>query len=242
MELAPSDPQYREYLGEFLHIQKRPEEALVVWSAIAEGDRRNAVNITRLAEVYNSFGFPEKAVVEIAEAVSKDPKDFSLQIRAAEYHARAGKFDQALAYVASAEKLAGNDDEQDAVIQQRIEVLQTSQRLDAEADRLAERIRDDENATSADWYLLARYLESSRRWPDATEAIDHAIRLDPKSIIALTAAARIAETSGDYGRAAETCRKLADIDRRSRGDHLMNLSRLESQMGVLMRLSQRLRS
>ncbi len=77
VELAPADPQYREYLGEFLHIQKRPEEALVVWSGIAEGDRRNAVNMTRLAEVYNSFGFPEKAVVEIAEAVSQDPKDFA---------------------------------------------------------------------------------------------------------------------------------------------------------------------
>ncbi len=117
------------------------------------------------------------------------------------------------------------------MIQQRIEVLQTSQRLDSEADRLAEQVRCDEKATSDQWYLLARYLEASRRWPDATDAIDNAIRLDPKSITALTAAARIAETSGDYGRAAETSRKLADIDRRSRGDHLMNVSRLEAQMG-----------
>ncbi len=136
-----------------------------------------------------------------------------------------------MAYVENANQLASSDEERDAVIQQRIEVLQASQRLDGEADRLAAEIRGNEKATSADWYLLARYLESSRRWPDATDAIDKAIQLDPKSITALTAAARIAETSGDYGRAAETSRKLADIDRRSRGDHLMNVSRLEAQMG-----------
>jgi tetratricopeptide (TPR) repeat protein len=47
----------------------------------------------------------------------------------------------------------------------------------------------------------------------------------------LTAAARIAETSGNYGQAAEYSRRLADSDRRSRGDHLMNVARLEAQMG-----------
>ncbi|WP_345682688.1 DUF1583 domain-containing protein [Novipirellula caenicola] len=231
VELAPADPQYREYLGEFLHVQKRPDEAIVVWSGIAAGDRRNAINMTRLAEVYNSFGFPEKAVIEIAEAVTQAAKDFSLQLRAADYHSRAGKFDEALAYVENAEQLVSSDDERDAVIQQRIDILQTSQRLDDEAERLAEQIRADENATSAQWYLLARYLESNRRWSDASAAIDNAIRLDPKSIAAFTVAARIAEASGDYGRAAETSRKLAKIDRRSRGDHLMNVSRLETQLG-----------
>ena len=36
VDLAPSEPQYREYLGEFLSIQKRPEEAKTVWQAHAE--------------------------------------------------------------------------------------------------------------------------------------------------------------------------------------------------------------
>ncbi|MEM9643984.1 MAG: tetratricopeptide repeat protein [Planctomycetota bacterium] len=229
--LAPADPQYREYLGEFLHIQKRPDEALEVWSQIAAGERRTASNLTRLAEVYNSFGFPEKAVVEIAEAVAMDPKDFSLQIRAAEYHSRAGQFDEAIRHVDSAGSIATNDEEKDAVIRQRIEVLQTSQRLENETDELADKVRENDNATAIDWYLLARYLEASRRWADASEAVDNAIRLAPKSVVALTAAARIAETSGDYGRAADLSRNLADLDRRSRGDHLMNVARLEAQMG-----------
>ena len=231
IELAPNDPQYREYLGEFLFIQKRPEEALQVWAGIAADDRATAINLTRLAEVYNSFGFPEKAVAEIAAAVKLDPKSFNLQIRAADYHSRAGRFDEALAYIDQAKQLASSDDEHEAVVTQRIEVLQTSQRLDEESERLATEVSGNSKSTSADWYRLARYYEAARRWPDATAAIDTAIERDPKSIVALTAAARIAETSGDYGRAAETSRKLAVIDRRSRGDHLMNVSRLEAQLG-----------
>ncbi len=231
VELAPGDPQYREYLGEFLHIQKRSDEALAVWKGIAETERRNAVNITRLAEIYNSFGFPENAVLEIKEAVKLDPKDFSLQIRASEYHAKANQYDQAMNYVEAADVLAANDDERAAVIQQRIEVLQVSQRLEATVQALVKQLRTKPDANSAQWYLAARYLEAERKWPEATEAIDKAIELDSKSIPAMTVAARIAETSGDFGRSAQMNRTLADLDRRSRGDHLMNVSRLEAQLG-----------
>ncbi|MCA9034366.1 MAG: DUF1583 domain-containing protein [Planctomycetaceae bacterium] len=231
IELAPADPQYREYLGEFLHIQKRSDEALIVWSGIAEGDRRNAANITRLAEVYNSFGFSDKAIIEIAEAVSMDPGDFSLQIRSADYHMKAAKFDEALAFVNAADMLASNDDERDAVIQQRIEVLQASQRLDSVADELLATLKRKGDATRNDWYTVARYLEAARRWADANEAIDNAIAIDSRSIPSMTVAARIAEASGDYGRASQMNRTLSEVDRRSRGDHLMNVSRLEAQMG-----------
>jgi tetratricopeptide (TPR) repeat protein len=231
VELAPGDPQYREYLGEFLHIQKRSNEALAVWQEIAAGNRRNAVNITRLAEIYNSFGFPDKAVVEVAEAVKLDPKDLGLLIRAADYHSKAGKYDEAIAYVESAKSIAANDDEQDAVIQQRIEVLQVSQRLEPVANELLAKLRGSEKADEKDWYLAARYLEASRRWPEANEAVNNAMKINPKSIPSMTLAAKIAETSGDMGRASEISRSLADTDRRSRGDHLMNVSRLESQLG-----------
>ncbi|MEZ6079631.1 MAG: tetratricopeptide repeat protein [Pirellulaceae bacterium] len=127
--------------------------------------------------------------------------------------------------------LAANDDERDAVIQQRIDILQGSQQLDEVADELLAKLDQQSQATSADWYLAARFLEAARRWPLATEAIDKAILADSKSIPALNVAARIAETSGDYGRASKMNRTLAEIDRRSRGDHLMNVSRLEAQLG-----------
>ncbi|MDA1231415.1 MAG: tetratricopeptide repeat protein, partial [Planctomycetota bacterium] len=229
--LAPGDPQYREYLGEFYHIQKKPDAARRTWAAIADGKLRTAENVARLAEVYNSFGYLDQAVKEIADACRLAPKEFVLQMRSAEYHARATKYDEALTFLDTAEKLAASDDDRDALIRQRIEVFQSSQRMDDETKKLAEAVTANAKATPADWALLARYYEANRQWVEATESIENGLAIDPKSIPTLTAAARISESSGNYGQAADYSRRLADTDRRSRGDHLMNVARLEAQMG-----------
>jgi tetratricopeptide (TPR) repeat protein len=239
IELAADQPQYREYLGEFLHVQGRSEEAQAVWHEIAAGDRRSAENVVRLAEIYHSYGFPDKACEQIAEAVQMEPKEFTLQIRAAEYHLRAERYEQSLQYVLAAAELAANDDEQEQVVNQRIAVLQADQQIEAQVDELTERLTKEttdgspeaNSRAAADWYLLGRYQESLRHWSEARSAIDKSLELEPKSIRGLTAAARIAESAGDYGAAADQNRRLADVDRRSRSEHLMNVSRLESQMG-----------
>ena len=83
----------------------------------------------------------------------------------------------------------------------------------------------------SDLFTLARYYEADRRWTEATETIGRALAKDESSIPALATAARIAEQSGDFARAAEIDTKLAQTDRRSRGDYLMSVARLESQMG-----------
>lgn len=229
--LAPGDPQYREYLGEFYHIQKKTDEALKTWAAIAEGPQRTAENVARLAEVYNSFGYLDQAVQEIADSCKLAPKEFVLQMRSAEYHGRATKYDEALTYLDAAEKLAASDDDRDSLIRQRIEVFQSSQRMEEEVKKLATTVHANAKATPSDWALLARYYEASRQWLDAAESIEKGLAIDPKSVPTLTAAARISESSGNYGLAADYSRRLADSDRRSRGDHLMNVASLEAQMG-----------
>jgi tetratricopeptide (TPR) repeat protein len=231
VDLSPNDPQYREYLGEYLNIQKRPEEALAVWKSIAEGTRRNAANITRLAEVFNSFGFNQFAATEIAEACQLTPKEFSLQLRSADYHMRADKMEEALQFLKAAEALAVNADERSAVIKQRIEVLQASQRMATEIESRKVTLQADPQSNAEQWHVLAMYQESERLWPDASESIQRALDLDDKSIPILTTAAKISESSGDLGRAATLHRKLAAVDRRSQSDHLMNVARLEAQLG-----------
>lgn len=231
VRLAPADPQYREYLGEFYHILKRKDDALATWASIADGPNRTVENLVRLAEVYNSFGFQDQALTTIADACVLAPKEFGLQMRSAEYHMRAAKYDDALRYVDAAQPLAESDEDRDELIRQRIEILQSSEKLTEEIAAIEKRMEASPEKTAADWTLLARYYEAGRRWVQAQQTIDSALAVDPKSIVALTAAARIAEASGDYGRAAGFSQQLADIDRRSRGDHLMNVARLMSQMG-----------
>ena len=229
--LAPADPQYREYLGEFYHIQKKTDDALKTWAAMAEGEQRTAENVARLAEVYNSFGYLDQAVKEIGDACKLAPKEFALQMRAAEYHMRATKYDEALTFLSAAQALAANDDERDSLIRQRIEIFQSSQKLEEEIAKLEESVKANSAATPADWAMLARYYEANRQWVEATESIEKGLAIDPKSAPTLTVAARISESSGNFGQAAEYSRRLADSDRRSRGDHLMNVARLEAQMG-----------
>ena len=89
IELKPEDPQYREYLGEFYHVLKRSEDALNTWRAIADGSRHTAVNAAQLAQVYNNFGYADESIAEIADACKLDPKDFALELTAADYFGRA---------------------------------------------------------------------------------------------------------------------------------------------------------
>ena len=228
---APNDPQYREYLGEFYHVQKQPEKALATWKQIADGERKSALNLSRLAEVLNTFGYSKESTGYIAEAAALDPKDLSLQVRAADYHARADQFDKAFEYNAIAAALVANDDEREQVLKQKIEVLQSARKLEEETEKLAEALQANAGSSADQWLTLARYYEADRKWSSASEAIAVALQKSPQSTLALTAAARIAELSGDFRTAADLFRQLATSDRRARGDHLMNVARLESQLG-----------
>jgi tetratricopeptide (TPR) repeat protein len=65
IEQAPANPQYHEYLGEYLHILKRPTDAVAAWGKIAEGPNRNAKNLGRLGEVLAGFGYLKESIAPL---------------------------------------------------------------------------------------------------------------------------------------------------------------------------------
>ena len=73
IEKSPNDPQFREYLGEYLHQLQRTDEAVAVWMEIAAGDRRSKANLIRLGEVLNRFGQLELALAAMRDACSLNP-------------------------------------------------------------------------------------------------------------------------------------------------------------------------
>ncbi len=230
VELAPAAPQYREYLGEYYHILKRPDEAQATWRELAAGPLHTAANVARLAEVLAQFGYLEQALPEIAEACRLDPKDFSLQLKAAEMQVRGEKLTEALASLERAEELAQNDEEHEAVLAQQIKVYVLDESLDDRIETLQTQTAGDQ-ATARQWYLLARYQEERRDYPEATRAIRKANELSANNIPYLASAARIAESSGELELAADEHRKLASIDRRGRTEHLQHVAELETQLG-----------
>jgi tetratricopeptide (TPR) repeat protein len=230
VELSPDAVQYREYLGEYYHSLKHSGEALAAWREIAAGKNRTPENVARLAEVLANFGYLDEAIVNILEACRLDAGELKYRLKAADLLSRAEKYGDALAQLADAEKCADGPEAQETVLRQRIHNLQLAERLDAEIVSLQQDLRGP-TATAERWHVLARYLEAARRFAEADRAIGKALALDGVSILYRTAAARIAEAAGNLQGAADAGRALVVIDRRNRTEHLMNIARLEAQLG-----------
>ncbi|HEV7280783.1 MAG TPA: DUF1583 domain-containing protein [Pirellulaceae bacterium] len=229
VELAPDAPQYREYLGEYLHVLDRTEHARKVWREMAAGDRRTAENLALLAEILVRFGYLEEALPEIAAACELEPKDFALHLQAADFRTQAERYDEAFASLDAAEGLAQNDEERESILSRRIAALQAADLLESRTVALEQKVATEGSAE--EWFLLARYREALRRLPEATAAIEKALELAPADVRSLGAAARIAESSGALQKAADLNRRLATVDRRGRTTYLERIASLESQLG-----------
>ena len=231
IELAPDAAQYREYLGEYYHSLKRSPEALATWRPIAEGTNRNSKNLSRLAEVFAGFGYRKEAVEAMAEAIALEKDDFTMLMTYAELLHQENRNDDALQQIAIASKLTSNPEEVEQILLSQIKVYQATERLADQIDELQKELDMGKEVTADRLMRLARYYEANRQADRASEAIGKAIAKDPKSIPALTAAARIYESSGNVLAAVDTNRKLAGLDRSYRSEYLTTVAKLEQRLG-----------
>jgi tetratricopeptide (TPR) repeat protein len=229
--LAPAAPQYREYLGEYYHTLKRSDDALKTWAEMASGPNRNAKNLSRLSEVLSGFGFLEPALKAAGEARELAPDDYNLRIKYAALLHRAERHAEALAQLDIADKLASDDDEFLAVVEQQIKNLMMLGQIGTASDQLKKELDAGQAASARRWVRLARYLEAAQRLPEATAAARKALEIDARSVPALATLARTQENSGNLAASAETLRKLATIDRRARTEYLTTITRLEARLG-----------
>src|SRR5262249_46477044 len=171
IELAPNQPQYREYLGEYYHVLKRPEEALATWRPIAAGENRNAKNLARLAEVLSGFGYRKEAIEVLADALSLEKDDFNLLIKHADLLHLDGRNDDALKQLQAASKLISNAEEAESILQAKIKIYQATDTLEARIEELKKELEAGKDVTADRWMRLARYHEANRNLAEATEAI-----------------------------------------------------------------------
>ncbi len=230
-QLAPTNPQYHEYIGEYLHNLKRPDEAKAAWAKITEGANRNAKTLARLAEVLGGFGYLKDALAPLTEAVKLEPDSFELRLKLAGLDHRLEKFDDAETQLAAAAKLAEKEEEKDAVLEARVKNDQAAGRVAQRIDGLRKELDAAAKPAAPAWCVLARYLEADTKLPEAVRAADRAVEIDPRSIPAWTLAARVRESAGSLGDAAAALRRLAEIDRRNRTEHLTGVARLEARLG-----------
>lgn len=237
IELAPDQPQYREYLGEYLHQLDRKDEALQVWRELAAGDRRTSEKLVRLAEVLHQFEQPEEALETMRQACQMQPT-LEQRLRFAVMLREAESYDEALEQLELAAATAETVEERDQVFAASIEAYRAAGQLDdriADAQQEADKYPPGEAGLEASeaWRRLAILLDAARRISDSLDAIDRAVAAAPESAETLGTAAQMLESAGRIGEAIERRRQLATIDTRFRSGHLQRLATLHMRLGQI---------
>lgn len=228
IEIEPQNPQYSEYLGEYLHLQNRQKEAREVWKSMVAGEKRTTQNLVRLSEVYKNLGYADEALQALEEACSMDP-EFGDRIRLSSMMRDAGRFDASLEQLSGVEKLVASPDEAQIVLQERIKTLTESGQLKSVTEKLERRL--SKASTADEWRIVAMYQEASNRLAQASKSVATAVKLEPNSIPSLTLSARIYEKSGLLSAAADANRTLAKLDARFRSEYLKTTAELERRLG-----------
>ncbi len=229
IELAPDDPQYREYLGKFFFENGRREEALTAWNSIAAGPQPDRDSLLRLAEVLTGFGLQDESLDAMAKAA-----EFDLNLPQRLLFVRrliaARRFNEALAQWRQAESIAESDIEQQQLWQQRIELAQAAGTLPELIQETQQRV-DSAEASPLDALQLATLLAADGRPHDATTVLTDALEHAPQEIELLRRAADLYVQTQRPSQAIAMLRKLADVDPRTRQTSLRRVIDLYLQEG-----------
>ncbi len=255
IEKSPNDPQFREYLGEYLHQLQRTDEAVVVWNEIAAGDRRSKANLIRLAEVLNRFGQIEPALAAMRDAcqLNPDPAEriqFAEMLREAagrtdvpvnpQQVAQSGLHDfytEAFDQLDLAEQSAETSDERQQILHERIKTLIAAGKLDEQTNLLATELnagtdtKSDAKVTAERWRTLALYQDAADKLNEATASAMKVVELEPQSISGWAILANLYERTGRLGDAVDAMKKLATLDRRGISEYLRKTARFQVRLG-----------
>lgn len=233
IELADSEPQYREYLGEYLHRLGRRDEALKVWRSLASESRRNRDNLVRLSEVLSTFGHKEESITVMGEACQMQPT-FVQRLRYIEKLIDAPRFDDAKTQLAQAASQTANEEEQDQVLEYDIKLHLASGEIASRIEQLEMEVGREENAKSPmAWKRLALFQEADGKTQSALNSINEALAASPQSANLLNIASRMQEKSGLVGDAVASLRKLITLDRRGQSRILMQIASMHVRLGQM---------
>ena len=232
IELAPDAPQYREYLGEYLHRLDRHDEALRVWTQLAEGPRRTRENLVRLAEVFSTFDYPDRALAAMGEACAMDPT-LAQRLRYAKLLRDGQQYAEAEQQLQLAAPQAETPEERDQLLAEQIALYQAAGELPSRITAARQAVSAAAAKDADAWVRLARLLQADRQYDEAAAAAGRALEFAPRSIAAWTTAAEMRERSGRLGEAIEAYERLAEIDQRHRTAHLIQTANLHVRLGQI---------
>ncbi len=227
---SPDVPQYQEYVGEYLQALGREAEARDAWRGIAAPPRDTPDNLRRLAEILAKAGMVDEAISTVDRAIKKEPDRYDLHSMAADLLARLKKYDEALAHVIAMRKLADDPYFEEQALTRRVALYGEAGRLVEEAAKLDEKLKAPGGSLD-DYWLAALMANDQRRWDDAQEHLDAALKIAPFDLRLLRLKARVYASGGDLGGAAEQMKLLAQKEPKLKTNHLQDLIRVLLDMG-----------
>ena len=232
IDLAPTAPQYVEYLGEYLHSLNRTDDALLKFGQMAAGERRTTENLSRLSQVLANFGYTEQALAAMTAAIELTPQ-FLDYVRLATLLREAKRYEECLQQLGLAEQNVGNDEERRQLQQERIQCYQAADTLPQQIAEMQQQLTAASlsDTTEQQWQFLGLLQQTAGRLRDAAKSLQQAVRLNPGSTESWTLAADIMEKAGLLADASEAHKQLAAMDRRTQVEHLKRVAELEQQLG-----------
>ncbi len=236
ISLAPENPQYRRYLGDYLFQLRRRDEALAAWAEIASGDRRTPDNLLELTSVLLANGLKRQAIDTLSSVCEMKP-EFSQLLRLAEMQRSlvdggARPFiNDSLTTLERAAKLAESEDDTMLVVDSRVNSLEVCDRLSDHLQELSKRVSGAEKVSLENWLTLTIGYLRLEQISTATEIASHARTQYPDSVAILRAHAELCQLTGRLADAIDANRRLIEADRRLRQEYLIKIADLQVQVG-----------
>lgn len=228
IDLAESEPQYREYLGEYLFALDRKSDAIQAWNGIATGPRSNLENWARLGEVFSAFELSSEALEAMGKACELNPTPMH-RLRFSKLLRQGEQYEQAVQQAQLAMDAAEDQETLQAAWEAEIECFLAMGSLESEIQRAESSEAFDANS----WHKLALMYAANNQLDAACQAIDSALEFTPNSIDLLLTGSSINERNGETRKTLSMLQQLSRIDRPSRANYIPKIASLQMQLGQL---------
>ena len=150
VSLAPDNPDFIEYFGEFYLRQGDRAKTLETWNRMVEGDKSVAANYHRLAQLLDAKEFRAEAIAASKKAVELNPDSFQYREELANRLMENKDYEQALAEYTEAANLAPNEFFAERMDDRRIELYRRQGTLVEKIDELEAKLAEpDVSAATA---------------------------------------------------------------------------------------------
>lgn len=226
----PNEPQYHEYLGEFLHSVGRGKEAVAVWSQLVQSPNDTPSGWHRLAEVYSGFGYLDDAIAASKKSLQLESDNFEFHDFQIRLLLDKQEYDEAVARLVHLDRLAADPLMEEKAMSRRVSVFSESGRTNQEIDKLRKTIATGNAAVKNHW-LLGRLLTDRWRFSESATSLESALKLAPDNARIMRDYAIVLERTGDTAAAVKLYRQLAKNLSKDRSTYYEKIVNLELAQG-----------